>query len=69
MEPVSKTDFIFGSLQSALFFLDNDLSIEWSGANGTHIAPRGFIEIRFVLLIAIRTSDQKRFIIFHEFTC
>ena len=57
MELVSDADSIFGSLQSAFFFLDDDLSIEWSGANGAHIAPRGFIEVGFMLLIAIWTPD------------
>jgi hypothetical protein len=57
MEPAGKADSIFiqnqssdsnSSLQSPFLFLDNDLSVKWSGANGTHIPPRCLIVIRFV---------------------
>jgi hypothetical protein len=62
-------DSMDGTTQSALFhsplpFLNQHLSIYWSRAEGTRIAPSSFIVIRLTCLFTVRATDNKRLIFF-----
>jgi hypothetical protein len=59
-------------LTSAFLFFDHHLGIDGSGADRTHIAVQGFIEIRFADLLAVRAADDERLLerfFGHEITC
>jgi len=52
------------SFQSSFPFLNQNLGVNRCRTERANIAARGFIEVRFTHLPAIRTSDHKRFFVF-----